>query len=249
MKILIVANWKCNPTTLKEAKVLFNGIKKKVKSGKTEVVVCPPFVYLSSVAFGEGGFTLGAQDCFWEEKGAFTGEVSALQLRDLKIKYVIIGHSERRKYFNETDEQINKKIKRALSAKLKVILCIGETQDEQKSGKKLEVLEKQIRQGLQGVSAKEIKNIVIAYEPVWAIGAGNNCSLDQAESSFLFIRKATSNLYNRKIASDLKILYGGSVTSANAVSYIESARANGLLVGGASLKAEEFIKIVKDSAR
>ncbi|MDO8486074.1 MAG: triose-phosphate isomerase [Candidatus Staskawiczbacteria bacterium] len=241
MKNLIVANWKCNPTTLKEARALFEAVKKGTKNIKSEIVICPPFVYLPLFS----GLTLGAQNCFSEEKGAFTGEISALQLSDLKIEYVIIGHSERRRYFSETDNDINKKIKKSLLAKLKVILCVGETEEEWKKGEKPEILEKQITENLKGISGKEIKNIVIAYEPVWAIGTGKNCTVDETMSSVLFIRKIILKLYNREIADNIRIIYGGSVKSDNAAPYIKNARANGLLVGGASLNAEEFTKIIK----
>lgn len=243
MKPLIVANWKMNPVSQKEAKALFEGIKKKVKTKNVEVVVCPPFVFLPLLK----GLILGAQNVYFEEKGAFTGEISVSMLKDLKIEYVIIGHSERRKYFTETDEIINKKIKKALFAKLKVIFCVGETAEERDAGKKSEVLDRQIIQGLKGVTKEEIKNIVIAYEPVWAIGTGNNCSVDETMSSVLFIRKVVSKLYNREIADNTRILYGGSVKSDNSASYIKNAGANGLLVGGASLNAEEFSKIVKSA--
>lgn len=244
MKSLIVANWKLNPINQKETKTLFEKIKRGTKNIKnTEVVVCPPFVYLSLLK----GLTLGAQNVYFEEKGAFTGEVSALMLADFKINYVIIGHSERRKYFNETDEQINKKIKKSLSVKLKPILCIGETAEERDSNRRAEVLERQITEDLKGVKKEEIKNIVIAYEPVWAIGTGNNCSVDETMGSILFIRKIISKLYKREIADNLRIIYGGSVKSENSGSYIKSAGANGFLVGGASLNAEEFVKIVKSA--
>jgi len=251
MKNIIVANWKCNPITQKEARALFEEIKKGIKNVKAEAVICPPFVYLSLLK----GLSLGAQNVYFKEKGDFTGEISALQLRDLKIGYVIIGHSERRKYFNETDAQINKKIKKALSAKLKIILCVGENKKERGSDKKeagslqtkAEVLEGQITEDLESVTSKEIKNIIIAYEPVWAIGTGDNCSVDETMSSVLFIRKVISKLYNRGIADNMKILYGGSVKSDNSESYIKNTGANGLLVGGASLNAKEFIKIVKSA--
>ncbi|MEK7061844.1 MAG: triose-phosphate isomerase [Patescibacteria group bacterium] len=244
MKNLIVANWKMNPGNQKEAKILFEAIKKGIKNVKTEVVICPPFVYLSLLK----GLTLGAQNCSWEEKGAFTGEISALQVRDLKVEYVIIGHSERRNYFNETDIQINKKVKKALSAKLKIILCIGESKEEWESGKKVEVLERQITEGLKGINVKEIRNIIIAYEPVFAIGTGDNCSIDETMSSILFIRKVICKLYNRVVSDNIRVLYGGSVKSDNSALYIKNTGANGLLVGGASLNAEEFIKIVKSVA-
>lgn len=243
MKSLIVANWKMNPASQKEAKALFEGIKKKVKTKNSDVVICPPFVYLPLFK----GLTLGAQDCSFEEKGAFTGEISAQMLKDLKIEYVIIGHSERRKHFLETDEIINKKIKKVLAVKLKVIFCVGETAEEKDAGKKIEVSERQIIQGLKGVTKEEIKNITIAYEPVWAIGTGKNCSVDETMSSVLFIKKVVSKLYNREIADNTRILYGGSVKSDNSALYIKNAGVNGLLVGGASLNAEEFGRIVKSA--
>jgi triosephosphate isomerase len=244
MRPLIVANWKLNPINQKEAKTLLDKIKRGIKNIKNaDVVICPPFVYLSSLK----GLPLGAQNVYFEEKGAFTGEISALMLRDLKIDYVIIGHSERRKYFAETDEQINKKIKKSLSAKLKPILCVGETAEERDSNKRAEVLEKQITEGLKGVKKEEIKNIVIAYEPVWAIGTGNNCSIDETMGSILFIRKIIAKLYKRETADNLRIIYGGSVKSENSGPYIKSAGANGFFVGGASLNADEFVKIVKSS--
>ncbi|MBI1866210.1 MAG: triosephosphate isomerase [Candidatus Staskawiczbacteria bacterium] len=193
MKNLIVANWKMNPANQKEAKALFEAIKKGLKN-------------------------------------------------------VIIGHSESRKYLNETDTVINKKIKECLHEKLKPILCIGETNEEKKTGKKVEVLERQITEDLKGIIVKEVKNIVIAYEPIWAIGSGNNCSQDETMSSILFIRRVVLKLYNRKIADNMKVLYGGSVDSDNSALYIKNTGANGLLVGGASLYAEKFLKIVKSVA-
>jgi triosephosphate isomerase len=230
MKNLIVANWKLNPTTKKEAQEIFEEIKNG--AGETaEVVVCPPFVYLSELK----GLILGAQNCFYEEKGAFTGEVSAVMLKDLGVEYVILGHSERRKYFNETDEVINKKVKKSLEPGLKVIFCFGETAEERDTGKKEEVLERQIKNGLAGV--ENFENVNVAYEPVWAIGTGNNCSVEETKEAINFIKKF--------IPEGVRILYGGSVKSENSADYVKQAGSNGLLVGGASLKADEFIKIIK----
>src|SRR3989344_7620440 len=251
MKTLIVANWKMNPSTEKEAKKLFDAVRRGVRGIKNiEVVICPPFVYLSLFS----GLKLGAQNVFYlsadrqvKKSGAFTGEVSPLMLKDLGVEYVIIGHSESRKYLNETDEVINKKIKESLLIGLKPILCVGETDEEKNSGKKLEVLEVQITQALKGVMKSEAKNIVIAYEPVWAIGTGNNCSVDETMSSILLIRKIISKLYNRETADNIRILYGGSVKSENSGAYIKDAWANGLLVGGLSLNSEEFVKIAKSA--
>jgi len=221
MKYLVVANWKCNPTTLKGAKLLFDGIERGVKKIKNaEVVVCPPFIYLSKLS----GLALGAQNCFWQDKGAFTGEISAKMLKDLGCKYVIIGHSERRRYFKETCTIVNKKIKAALVNNLKCILCIDNIG--------------QVRRGLKGISKKEIKKIIIAYEPIFAIGTGKACSIEKARKMKLAIKKI--------LGENTIVLYGGSVNSKNARDFIKKAQFQGLLVGGVSLKPKEFIQIVKN---
>ena len=238
---LIAANWKMNPVSVEEAKNLFDSVKEGIESTEAEIIICPPFIYLpllKGLALGApASLSLGGQDCFYEEKGAFTGEISPLMLKDLGVEYVIIGHSERRKYFNETNEIINKKIKQALKAGLKIIFCIGETAEERDVGKKNEVLERQIKEGLEGIESLE--NINIAYEPVWAIGTGNNCSIEETKESIGFIRKF--------VEPDTRVLYGGSVKGDNAGAYIKDAGANGLLVGGASLKADEFVEIIKSA--
>ncbi|MFC1663819.1 triose-phosphate isomerase [Patescibacteria group bacterium] len=244
MKPLIVANWKCNPQTTKEAKRLFNlvkgGMNKNVK-----VVICPPFIFLLKLEVKNSGLELGGQDCFWEKGGAFTGEISAGQLLDLGLKYVILGHSERRIHFNETDEMINKKIKATISSKLNPILCVGESERERKGGKTFNVLKSQIEKGLKGISKKEIKNLIVAYEPIWAIGTGRPCNIAEAQKTRLIIRKILSRLFGSFLAEKISIIYGGSVHSKNARSYIKEAGFDGLLPGGASLKAKEFIKIIK----
>ena len=246
IKLLIVANWKCNPATLKEAEQLFILVQEGIRNiKKVEVVICPPFIYLPAVASGGGGLSIGAQNCFWEEKGAFTGEISASMLKGLGIEYVIVGHSERRKYFKETDEEINKKTKAVLKAGLKAILCIGESAEERKNGRKNEVLKFQLEKDLNGTSLQEIENVVIAYEPVWAVGTGDNCSVEETKDSIIFIRQIISELYNKEISEKMRIIYGGSVNSQNSAGYVKKAGANGLLPGGASLKADEFINIVK----
>lgn len=236
MQTLIVANWKMNPNSQAEAKEIFDAVRDGVKGLKSEVVICPPFVYLYASIFGQGIVSMGAQDVFFEDKGAFTGEISVGMLNDLKVEYVIIGHSERRRG-GETDEIISKKIKKALEAGLKVIFCIGETAKEREDGKKNEVLEKQIKLGLTGID--KFENINIAYEPVWAIGTGNNCSVEETKVSIDFIRKLVSE--------NTRVIYGGSVKSENSGAYIKQAGADGLLVGGASLNTEEFVKIVKSA--
>jgi len=238
MKNLIVANWKMNPNSQKEAEEIFLSLKEPIsKLKEIEVVVCPPYLYLPILKNLSLPISLGAQNVFFEEKGAFTGEISVGMLRNFGVEYVIIGHSERRKYFGETNEIINKKIKKSLAAGLKVILCVGETAEEKEKNEKEYVLEKQLTIGLEGI--ENLDNINIAYEPVWAIGTGNNCGVEETEKSIDFI----SNFVN----PDTRILYGGSVTSENSGDYIKKAGADGLLVGGASLNSEEFIKIIKSA--
>jgi len=228
MKSLIVANWKCNPTSLAEAKRLFNSVEKGVKDFKNvEVVICPPFPYLPMVGMASrSGVKLGGQDVFWEEKGAFTGEVSPKMLKDFECKYVIIGHSERRRNFKETDEMVNKKLKAALKIGLRPILCIEKMS--------------QIKKGIKGFIKKDFKKIVFAYEPVWAIGTGKPCSIEKA--------KKMNSLF-RKIMNKNVLLYGGSVNSQNARDFIKKAKFQGFLIGGASLNPQEFIKIVKNISK
>lgn len=233
MKPLIVANWKMNPVTIKEAEELFNSVKQGVKDVENaETVICPPFIYLPLLK----GLTLGAQDSYWEEKGAYTGEVSIAMLKEIGCKYVIIGHSERRKYFNETDEIVNRKVKTTLKAGLIPIVCIGETEEEREMDKTEGVLEEEIKQGLDKV---DVSKIVVAYEPIWAIGTGNPCDVEEALRMKEIIQKMLSK--------DIRILYGGSAKANNAEGYLKQAGFNGLLVGGASLDPKEFIKIVNIS--
>jgi len=251
MKPLIVANWKCNPLILAKTKRLFNSVKKGItKTRGVEVVICPPFIYLeTSKNLQTKKIKLGAQDCFWEEKGAFTGEISPPMLKKLGCEYVIVGHSERRKYFKETDEMINKKIKVALDAKLKPILCVGETQKEKKRKQEVRVLNSQISRGFKGIGAQKAKNVIVAYEPVWAIGTGQACDTDTVLTRVLLMRSLFKKRYSAVISKRIRILYGGSVNSENAVSFIKEAQTNGLLIGGASLRPKEFIQIVKNVSK
>lgn len=246
MKKLIVANWKCNPTSQKEAKKLLASFRNRLKKAKNvEVVICPPFVYLPDFQPPIPNFKLGSQDCFWREKGAFTGEISPKMLKDLGCRYVIVGHSERRKIFGETDEMIGEKVREVLKEKLLPIFCLGETKQERREGRTFKVLERQFRQGLKKAPKKEIEKIVFAYEPVWAIGTGNSCSVEEASKAILFLRKIISRAFNKKAGKEVKILYGGSVDSQNAPGYLGEPWINGLLVGGASLEIKEFAKIIK----
>jgi len=235
MKKLIVANWKCNPVTLQEAKKLFDSIKRGIKNLKNacpeqdrraEVVICPPFVYLTALEISKyQNIAFGAQDCFWEEKGAYTGEISPAMLKNLGVDYVIIGHSERRKYQKETDEMLNKKLKAGLQTGLKVILCIDNIS--------------RLKKDLSGLAKKELSNLIIAYEPIFAIGTGKPCSIEKAKKMRRAIKK---EVFNRNIP----ILYGGSVNSQNAVNYIREGGFQGLLIGGASLNIKEFLGIIKN---
>lgn len=262
MKLLIVANWKCNPLTFLEVKSFFNNFNKEIRNvKKSDIVVCPPFIYLdklgaSAFAKGLGGLAFGSQDCFWEEEGAFTGEISAPMLKNLGIKYVIVGHSERRRYFGETDETVNKKLKAVIKADLKPILCIGETDKERKKGITNQVIQRQLVKGLKDIQNFSVVQrgyrrgsaamaLAIAYEPVWAIGTGNPCLIEDAKKTFLFIQKILEDIYSKKIAKSIRILYGGSVNSKNAAGYIKEAGMQGLLVGGASLDPKEFVEIIK----
>lgn len=247
MKLLIVANWKCNPQTLKGAKLLFNSVKRGFKNIRNvEVVICPPFVYLSSIKHQASSIKLGGQNCFWKARGGpFTGEVSPKQLSNLGCKYVILGHSGRRNWFGETDEMVNKKIKVAILAKLNPIFCIGETEEEREKGQILNILKSQIEKGLKKIPKKEIKKITIAYEPTWAIGTGKPCDIEEAQKMGLLIRKTMARKYSLAIAKKIRILYGGSVNSKNARAYIKEAGFQGLLIGGASLNPQEFIKILR----
>jgi triosephosphate isomerase len=209
--------------------------------------VAPPFTALYAVRKELDGSSIGlaAQNLYWEEKGAFTGEVSPLMLKEVGCHYVIIGHSERRQFFGETDETVNRRIKAALAQGLKVIFCIGETLKEREEGKTFPVIEKQVEGGLKGLSDKEMKNMVIAYEPVWAIGTGKTATPEQAEEVHRSIRGKIEKLYSREVSEEIRIQYGGSVTPENVKGLMNQPDIDGALVGGASLKAESFSKIVR----
>ena len=247
MKNLIVANWKMNPQTYDEAEDLVKNIVKEVKKiSDVDIVICLPFTWLTDFSHkNKSNIIFGAQNCFYEEKGAYTGEISPLMLKNSGVEYVIIGHSERRKYFAETDEIINKKIKAAINVELEQIFCVGETDEERNNNNQEKVVERQIKEGLKDVA--DILGMVIAYEPVWAIGTGKACGVDDAKKMKEFIEKIISEIYGKDVLNSVRIIYGGSVNSQNSSGYIKEAGYNGLLVGGASLNAEEFVKIVKSA--
>lgn len=246
-KKVIVANWKMNPSSLKEAKEIFDGIKKTAsKLSKVETVICPPFVFLSNVSRQMSAVKLGAQNVFYEKKGAFTGEISPAMLKNLGVKYVITGHSERQA-LGETDEVINKKVKSALEEGFKVILCIGE-KERDLNGEYLNFLKMQINEGLKGISKKLLVNLLVAYEPVWAISSNTNAKADDPESAMqaaIFIRRELLPLIGNQAARNIPILYGGSVNPENAGGFLERAGMQGLLVGSQSLIPKNFGEILK----
>ena len=244
---MIAGNWKMN-TTLSEAVALVSEMRHELDEiGNIDKVICPPFISL--VAVGElikgTSIKLGAQNIYFEEKGAYTGEISSLMLADL-CEFVVIGHSERRQYFNETGEMVNKKILAALGVGLKPILCIGERLEENEAGRTEEVVTGQLRSSLAGIN--HLNGLIIAYEPVWAVGTGKAATGKQANETIGLIRRNLVELYGREIARRVRILYGGSVTAANASEFINQPEIDGALVGGASLKASEFLSIVKQTS-
>jgi len=243
----IAGNWKMNKM-VGEALDLVRQLKALISNIEgVEVAVAPPFTALYAVHKEIEGTSiqLAAQNLFYEEKGAYTGEISPMMLKEVGCNYVIIGHSERRQFFGEMDETVNRRIKAALGQGLKVIFCIGETLKEREEGRTLSVIERQVEGGLRKFEKMEIKGIVIAYEPVWAIGTGKTATPDQAEEVHRFIRERLERLYSREIAESIRIQYGGSVTPENIKGLMGQKNIDGALVGGASLKAETFSKIVR----
>ncbi len=244
---LIAGNWKMN-TTVAEAAELVKAMRADLdKISNIEKVICPPFVALATVRelIKGSSIKLGAQNIFYEKKGAYTGEISPLMIADL-CEFVIIGHSERRHYFSETGEIVNKKIMAALKVGLKPILCIGERLAENEAGRTEAVVTEQLRSSLAAID--NITGLVIAYEPVWAIGTGRAATGEQANNTISLIRRNLSSLYGDKTAQDMRILYGGSVTAANAAEFIPQPEIDGALVGGASLQAAEFLNIAKQTS-
>ncbi|PIS38716.1 MAG: triose-phosphate isomerase [Candidatus Nealsonbacteria bacterium CG08_land_8_20_14_0_20_43_11] len=247
MKPLVAGNWKMNPLTFIEAKEIFSLIEPQAeKAEKTEVVICPPFVFLP-LLIKKSVVGFGGQDCFWLDKGAYTGEVSAVMLKNLGCKYVIIGHSERRQYLGETDETVNQKLKAALSAGLNPILCLGETEAERKKGRVESVIKKQIKKAFSEVVLENFVSLNLAYEPVWAIGTGNVCAVKEAMAVKRLIEEEMKKILKPEDLFRLRILYGGSVNAENAAGFIKDGF-QGLLVAGASLRTEEFNEIIEKTA-
>ncbi len=250
-KKFIAGNWKMNTRSIDGELLAASVVKGLGAETRVTVAVCPPFPFLARIAQAVKGspVALGAQNCYPKDDGAFTGEVSPAMLVDVGCQYVIVGHSERRQLFKESDEFINAKVHAALKAGLKVILCIGETLDERKGNKTEAVLDTQLTGSLAKVTAEQLGNMVLAYEPVWAIGTGVNATPQQAQDAHAFVRKRVGQLCGAAAAEALVIQYGGSVKPDNAATLLSQPDVDGALVGGASLKAEDFLAIVKAGIR
>jgi len=245
-KKMVAGNWKMN-RTVADARQLAESIRVELGECRdVDVVLCPPFTALAAVCgvIDNTTIKLGAQNMHWESHGAYTGEVSASMLRDLYCHYVILGHSERRTYFHETDATVNRKVKAAMAATLVPIFCVGETLAERDAGRTSDVVLSQVRQGLDGVELKN-GNLIVAYEPVWAIGTGRTASPEQAEEVHALIRGALAGLSSADVAASTRILYGGSMKPDNAVALMQQEDIDGGLIGGAALEARSFVDIVK----
>ena len=250
-KYFIAGNWKMN-TTRQSGVELAKGLVETIgQIEDVEMAFFPPSVYLGDIANAVAGSNIGvgAQNMYFEDKGAFTGEISADMVKDTGATYVLLGHSERRHVFGETDEMINKKVHKALDAGLKVILAIGELLEEREAGKTIEVNERQTRKGLEGVTAEQMENVTLAYEPVWAIGTGVTATPDQAQEVHAAVRKIVADMYNQDVADAIRIQYGGSMKPANAAELLGQPDVDGGLIGGAALKVEDFTAIVKAGSK
>lgn len=244
-KPIIAGNWKMNNTP-SDTKVFINSLKEKKLSEDVEKIIATPFtsLYLANELLNNTDIKLGAQNMYFEDRGAFTGEVSGQMLKDLNVSYVIIGHSERREIFNESDELLNKKVKAAISKELSPILCCGETIEEREAQKHQEKIKNQITKDLEGISEKDLDKLVIAYEPIWAIGTGKTASPEDAEEMSKYIREILEELYSKDLADNIRILYGGSVKPENVKEIMAKENIDGALVGGASLKVDSFTSLI-----
>ena len=243
---VIAGNWKMNKLTV-DAIELANGLNRELYMVEdVQIIICPPFTALDEVSevIYESNIKLGAQNMHWEDSGAFTGEISASMLKDLNCEFVILGHSERRQYFHESNETVNKKTRAALKANLVPIVCVGESLSERESGKTFSVVADHVDNSLKGLSEEEITKVMIAYEPVWAIGTGKTATPEQAQEVHHFIRGLLKKTYSQEIAEEIIILYGGSVKPANTKELVNQKDIDGALVGGASLEVKSFSEIV-----
>ena len=244
-KKVIAGNWKMN--MLPDATIRFiDELTPLVKSTQSEVILCVPYtdLFYALLTAQNTNIKIGAQNMHWEESGAYTGEVSAQMLKSIGVEYVIIGHSERRQYFNETDETVNKKIKSAFNVGLKPIVCVGESLEERESGKAVEKVTNQVKLALEGLTENQVEDVIIAYEPIWAIGTGKTATSEDANNMIKQIRQEISKLYGQIVAERVIIQYGGSVKSSNSKELFSTSDIDGALVGGSSLKSDEFAKIV-----
>jgi len=243
----VAANWKMNTTATEAEKLALEMLDELDRIKGVEKVLCPPFVSLVAInmMLQNSSIKLGAQNMYFETEGAYTGEISPVMLSDL-CEFIILGHSERRWYFGENDEIVNKKMRAALANKLRPILCVGERLEEKEAGKTEDVINRQVTGALKGL--EPVSDLVIAYEPVWAIGTGKAASGEQAAATIHFVRDVLATLWNESEVQGLRILYGGSVNSANITEFISHSEIDGVLVGGASLKPEEFVSIVEQTA-
>jgi len=248
-KPFVAGNWKMNTNSQTGIELV-----ERIAAGSVDaasqsvtVAVCPPFVYLQSVtkALSSSNIAVGAQDIYFESEGAFTGEISASMLKDVGCSYCLCGHSERRHVIGESDELINKKVAAAVSGGLLPILCVGELLEEREASQTDDIVTRHVKEGLAGLSAEKLKAVTIAYEPVWAIGTGLTATPDQAQEVHIFIRKLLGQMYDEKLAEEIRILYGGSVKPNNAADLMNQKDIDGLLVGGASLKADDFLAIIQ----
>ena len=244
---IIAGNWKMNMLP-NEAMSFITELEPHVKNVKCEIILCVPFtdLFYSLLTAQNTNIKIGAQNMHWEEAGAYTGEIAPNMLKCINVEYVIIGHSERRQYFAETDETVNKKIKAALKHELKPILCVGETLKQRELGLEEEIIKQQIIGALEGITKEQIEKIVVAYEPIWAIGTGKVATKNDANNMIKLIRKEIESLYNKETANNVSILYGGSVNKNNSKELFETSDIDGALVGGASLKVNEFNEIIKN---
>ncbi|CCK98452.1 TPA: triose-phosphate isomerase [Clostridioides difficile] len=243
-KPIIVGNWKMHKT-IKEALEFVNEVKDKVNSDKVEAVICAPFTLLKDLKEATKGtnIKIGAQNMHFEEKGAFTGEVSPLMLKEIDMDYVVIGHSERRQYFNETDETVNKKVLKALEVGIDPILCVGETLEQREAGKTKDVCRVQVEKALENVLKDDLAKVVVAYEPIWAIGTGKTATAEDANDVISYIREVIKGLYG-ELANEVRIQYGGSVKPSNVAEIMGQSDIDGALVGGASLASNDYLDLV-----
>ncbi|WP_074090182.1 triose-phosphate isomerase [Clostridioides difficile] len=243
-KPIIAGNWKMHKT-IKEALEFVNEVKDKVNSDKVEAVICAPFTLLKDLKEATKGtnIKIGAQNMHFEEKGAFTGEVSPLMLKEIDMDYVVIGHSERRQYFNEIDETVNKKVLKALEVGIDPILCVGETLEQREAGKTKDVCKVQVEKALENVLKDDLAKVVVAYEPIWAIGTGKTATAEDANDVISYIREVIKGLYG-ELANEVRIQYGGSVKPSNVAEIMGQSDIDGALVGGASLASNDYLDLV-----